>query len=705
MQERARVFAVSGICCAAEESTLRKSLDRSLGKDTYAFSLATGELKIDRDGISDERVAACVRKAGFHAEKAGAPAVAERGWRNHADALFAGGATSLVLSAAAAERIGAGVSVVHGILALAIALGGWKVFLKGFRAARAGSLDMNVLMSVAVAGAIAIGKWYEGAAVIVLFALSLMLESYSNARTQRAVSSLLKLSPEQAGVLRNGKVTTVPSSVVTPGETIVIKPGEAIPLDGVVTEGVSDVNEAAITGESLPKEIRPGAQVYAGTLNGVGSLRVRVLKGHRDTTLARVIHLVEEAREQRAPVQHLVDRFARLYTPVVLVIAVAVAAVPPLVLHEPFGVWLYRSLVLLVIACPCALVISTPVTVVSGLAGAARRGMLIKGGKHLETLSRLRAIAFDKTGTLTEGRPVLTDLLVLNSHSEERLLALVAAMEMRSEHPLAAAVLAEADRRSLSVETIEVRDFEALPGLGVRATIDGSTYFLGNHRLCEERGYCSSRVEEALERLNGEGKTAVVLGKETEPLCILAVRDEPRRQSREAIGALRRLGIGHMELLSGDHEAIVGDVAGTLGLEWNEAALMPEAKVAAVRDLVRRHGTVAMVGDGVNDAPALAAASVGIAMGGAGSDVALESADVVLMADDLSRLPVLVRLSRRVMQLVRQNVALAIALKVVFLVLSVSGVATLWMAVLADDGAALAVILNGLRVLTFKEDT
>jgi Cd2+/Zn2+-exporting ATPase len=697
-------YLIGGICCSTEEAVLRKRLDADIGTEVYRFNPVTSELTVSAD-ISGDRVLAAVRRAGFDARGRQEPDAEDSFWKRHRDAFVTATAAGLTLVGAFLGSSGTFPTVSRGVLLSAVILGGWKIALKAGRALLTRTLDMNVLMTVAVIGALAIGRWTEGAMVIVLFSVALMLENYSTSRTRRAVRSLLALSPQTSCVIRHGREGEVPAADVVPGEILVIRPGERIPLDGIVVDGNSTVNEATITGESSPVPKEAGAKAFAGSLNERGVLRIRVTKRYQDTTLAHMVHLIEEAQHQRAPVQNFIDRFAAIYTPAVLGIAVAVASLPSILFQQPFLEWLYRALVLLVIACPCALVISTPVTLVSALTNAARLGILIKGGKHLEALSSVRTVAFDKTGTLTEGKPRVTDVILLNSVSQEQVLQIAAAMEQRSEHHLASAVLGEAARRGIEYSDVAVQNFEALPGLGVRATIAGETYYLGNHRFCESNGFCSPQVEEALERLSREGKTAVILGREHEALSVLALRDATRMRSRESIDRLREAGLRNIVMLSGDHEATAGRIAGELAIGETSAGLLPEQKVAAVEALKAQHGAIAMVGDGINDAPALAASSVGIAMGVAGSDAALETADVVLMSDDLSRLPHLFSLSRATMRIVRQNIAIALSLKAVFLVLSIAGMSTLWMALLADDGAALAVILNGLRVLSFREKT
>jgi Cd2+/Zn2+-exporting ATPase len=698
--KKRKTYIVSGICCAAEEAIVRKRLDTLIGMEHYTFNPVTNELSLD---VDDVEVKDHLRAAGFGMRSKHELLPEEPFWRRHADAAFTGASVILGAAGIILERLEAAGVASHVLLLAAIALGGWKVFLKAIRSAGSRTLDMNVLMSLAVIGALIIDKWSEAAAVIVLFALSLMLESYSAARTRRAIQSLIDLSPEQASVLKDGKETLVSAKDVAPGEIVVIRPGERIPLDGVVVEGTSSVNESVITGESMPVAKSVGGEVFAGSMNERGAIQVQVAKRAEDTTLARITRLVQEAQQNRAPIQSFVDRFAAVYTPSVVGLAAVIAVVPPLVLAEPFGEWVYKALVLLVIACPCALVISTPVTIISAVTNAARHGMLIKGGKYIEVMSRVKAIAFDKTGTLTEGKPIVTDIVSLNSFSRDEILRLIAAIEHRSEHHLASAVLAEAERNDIPYGNLTIEHFESIPGKGVKAAVGGATYYLGNQALCKEIGCFSPFVEQTLQAFSREGKTAVVLGRKHEPLGIIAVRDTARHQSRAAIGRLRGLGIRRLLMLSGDHEATARQLAGEVGMDQSKAGLLPEEKVQFVSELRAQHGNVAMVGDGINDAPALAAASVGIAMGISGSDATLETADVVLMSDDLSKLPHLFALSRKTMSIVRQNVALALSLKLVFLALALSGFATLWMAVLADDGAALIVILNGLRALTFRE--
>lgn len=700
--QQRKTYFVSGVCCSTEEALVRKTLDTLVGPEQYRFNSITCELSIPQS-VDGAHVVQHLRQAGFGARSKQELNREEPFWTRHADAVVTAVAGTLAIAGFVIERETTSTDLSHLLLLTSILIGGWKIFRKAYAAAQSLTLDMNVLMSIAVLGALLIGKWTEGAAVIVLFAISLALESYSTSRTRTAIRSLMRVSPDRASVLRGEREELVDARDISPGDCIVIRPGERIPLDGTVTEGLSSVDESPITGESVPVTKAPGAHIFAGSINERGSLQVRVTHRFEETTIARIIHLVEEAQRKRAPIQHFVDRFARLYTPIILGIALVVALVPPLLFHEPISNWFYRALVLLVIACPCALVISTPVTIISALTTAARHGILIKGGRYLEILSKVRAVAFDKTGTLTEGRTRVTDVVPLNSLSRNEVLQLVAAIEQRSEHHLAAAVIVEATRSGVSTNQINVEAFEAMPGLGVKASIKGKTYYVGNHKLCRERGYHSPLVEHSLTTFSRQGKTVVVLGTGSEALGIIAIQDTARHQSKGAIERLRRLGVRHMMMLSGDNDATVQRIAAEVGIDDFAAGLLPAQKVRAVEDFKQRYTTVAMVGDGINDTPALAASSVGIAMGTSGTDAALETADVVLMADDISKLPTLFGLSRKAMRIIKQNIALALSLKLLFLVLSVLGSATLWMAVLADDGAALGVILNGLRILSYKD--
>jgi Cd2+/Zn2+-exporting ATPase len=583
------------------------------------------------------------------------------------------------------------------VLVLATVLGGWTIVPRALTAVRSRVLDINVLMLLAVVGAAFIGEWFEAATVVFLFALAQLLEARSMDRARGAIRALMDLTPAEALVRRDGADVRISADDVRVGEVVIVRPGEKVPVDGAVLSGSSFVNQAPVTGESLPVDKGPGDEVFAGTINGRGALYITVTRPRRDTTLARIIHLVERAQAQRAPTQAFVDRFARVYTPIVLALAVIVAIVPPLAGAGPFVDWLYRALVLLVISCPCALVISTPVSVVSALAGAARRGVLIKGGIHLERTGEVRCVAFDKTGTLTKGRVSVVDVVPVDGVPSAEILALAASLEARSEHPIGKAILRRA--KSDGIAVVSPDSFEALPGLGAEGLIGRTAVLVGNHRLVEERGWCSPRVDAHLERLAAEGRTAVLVVRDAQVIGIISVADQVRESARETVELLREQGVAHVALLTGDNAATAGALASQLGIDEVRAELLPENKVEAVEGLKRKYGLVAMVGDGVNDAPALAAADVGIAMGVAGTDAALETADVALMADELLKIPYALRLSRATLRNMRGNIIFSLAFKAAFLVLAVLGLATLWMAVVADMGASLVVIANSLRLL------
>jgi Zn2+/Cd2+-exporting ATPase len=597
----------------------------------------------------------------------------------------------------------------------AIVAGGRYIVPRGIRAAMNRALDMNFLMSVAAFGALIIGEYGEAASAMFLFAVAQLLESYSMDRARNAIRSLMDLSPATASVLRRGREERVPVDRVEVGDTVVVRPGEKIPVDGEILTGRSAVNQAPITGESVPVDKEPGGEVFAGTLNGEGVLEVTSMKAASDTTLARILHSVEEAQASRAPSQTFVDRFARVYTPAVVVTAVAMTLLPPLLGFGGWSEWFYRALVLLVVACPCALVISTPVTIVSALAGAARRGILIKGGLHLENAGRVRVIAMDKTGTLTEGQPEVVDVLALDGADPDEVLRLAAAAEARSEHPLARAILRHAEGR---VTVAPAADTTAITGKGLRARVDGRMVYVGSERLFAEMGVSAPRVRQTLDRHEHQGRTAILVGAtprnapadaRPELLGIVAIADRVRPQAAESLKALHAAGIRRVVMLTGDNRGTAEAVAAALGgpgagVDEYHAGLLPDDKVAAVRRLKEAHGSVLFVGDGVNDAPALATADVGVAMGSAGTDVALETADIALMADDLSRLSTTIRLARKAEGIIRANIAFALLTKAAFVVLAVLGMATLWMAVFADMGASLIVVLNGLRAMRVGEE-
>ena len=719
------IFRIEGMHCAEEIGVLKREIGPVVGgEDRLAFNLLGGRMMVsaETEAVSVETIRQAVARTGMRAEewRAGdgqAQQAEIRKRRLHAGLTAASGAfvfAGLALHAWLGGGI-AGAFDLHGEGAAhhvpepaiaaylaAIVLGGRYVVVKAWYAARRLRPDMNLLMTVAVAGAMAIGEWFEAATVAFLFALSLALEGWSIGRARRAVEALLDLAPPIARMrLGSGEEREVPVAEVPIGATIIVKPGERIPLDGAVAVGAGTVNQAPITGESLPVLKEPDSEVFAGTINGEAALEITTAKAATDSILAQITRLVESAQSRRARAEQWVDRFATIYTPVVITLAVAVALVPPLVGIGLWEVWFYRALVLLVIACPCALVISTPVSVIAGLAASARSGVLVKGGIYLETPARLKAIAFDKTGTLTEGRAAVVEVHPLNGHTEDEVLLRGAALEARSTHPLARAIVEYAQRNGIAATA--AKDAQILPGQGVSGTFEGRPFWLGSHRFLEERGQETDDVHRRAEALERAGHTVVAIGNESHVCGLIALADEVRPESTAVIRTLRQIGIEHLVMLTGDNQAPAEAIARQTGIDEVHAELLPADKMAVVESLVARYGSVAMVGDGVNDAPAMGLASMGIAMGAIGSDVAIETADVALMTDDLSRIPWLVRHSRRTLGVIRQNIAFALLVKAIFFVLTFIGLASLWGAIVADVVAALLVTANGLRLLRPKD--
>jgi len=588
--------------------------------------------------------------------------------------------------------------------ALAILSGGLLVFPLAWKALLARRLDMNVLMAVAVIGAWFLGDHAEAASVVFLFSLSELLESWASDRARRAIDALLELSPPTA-ILRapDGTETETGVDQIPVGAEILVKSGSRIALDGEVVSGNSSVDQSPITGESVPVDKSTGDVVFAGTVNGEGSLVVKVTRSSSESTLAKIIHLVGEAEEQRPPVQRFVDRFAAVYTPVVFIAAILVAFIPPLLFAQPWQPWIYRALVLLVIACPCALVIATPVSIVSGLTALARRGVLVKGGIYLEAVGKLRALAVDKTGTITRGKPEVVGIHSFAGFPEDEILRRAAAINAHSEHPLALAIVDAARQRGIS--SGDTVDYTSVTGRGARATLEGHPHFIGNHRMAHEAGVCTPEVEAVLAEIEAKGQSLAVLGHAPHDDCkgeilgVIAIADTLRPETAEALRRVHAAGLEKVIMLSGDNQRTASAIAKQAGIDEAIGDLMPEDKVAEVRKLVDRYGYVGMVGDGVNDAPALAIASVGFAMGAVGSDTAIETADIALMKDDLTKVADAVITGRRVLGTIRFNITFALAIKAVFIVLAFFGLAGLWLAILADTGATLLVILNSLRLL------
>ena len=714
-------YRIATMDCSAEESEIRRALDPIAGITNLRFDLGRRTLTITAAPEVLPAAVAAIRRVGFDPQPttepsaAGPLASAQAHDSAHGDGhkhelgAFGAGIGRLLLAlalAVGAEALsffasdtfvfkGAGMA-----LALAaIALAGLDTYKKGWGALRRGHLNINALMAVAVTGAFVIGQWPEAAMVMALYAIAELIEARSVDRARNAIQSLLALAPEQAEVKQSdGSWNQVMAKDVALEAIVRIRPGERVPLDGVVTAGSSAINQAPVTGESIPVDKTVGDPVFAGTINETAALEFRVTAAASNSTLARIIRAVEEAQGTRAPTQRLVDRFAAVYTPAVFVLALTVALLTPWALGWTWLQAAYKALVLLVIACPCALIISTPVTVVSALASAARRGILFKGGTYLEDARNLKVIALDKTGTVTEGKPKLVEFVVVApSADKSQVAAFAASLASRSDHPVSKAIAA-----GLTAEVQAVDEFQALAGRGVQGRIGGQVFVLGNHRLVEERQQCSPALEAQLRTHEEAGRTVTLLAGEAGVLALFAVADTIKASSRRAVAELKALGVTAV-MLTGDNEATARTIAKEAGIDEAQGNLLPEDKLAAIKGLQARHGATAMTGDGINDAPALAQADIGFAMGGAGTHTAMEAADVVIMNDDLSRIPETIRLSRRTHAVLWQNISLALGIKAVFLLLAVFGYASMWMAVFADMGASLLVVANGLRLLRSSE--
>ncbi|MGH8434408.1 MAG: heavy metal translocating P-type ATPase [Pseudomonas sp.] len=682
--------------CPTEEALIRKRLGGMPSVKSMEFNLMQRVLTVVHAPNALEAILAAVRSLGFQPEvpdAGGQLAATEEPKKPWWPLALAGLAA---VAAEAAGWMGLPDELSAALAILAVVACGLTTYKKGWLAIRNGNLNINALMSIAVTGAMVLGQWPEAAMVMVLFTIAELIEVKSLDRARSAIKGLMQLAPERASVQQaDGSWLEVEAKAVTLGSVVRVKPGERIGLDGEIVRGSSTVNQAPITGESLPVDKAEGDPVFAATINGSGSFDYRVTAAASDTTLARIIHAIEQAQGAKAPTQRFVDQFARVYTPVVFAIALAVAILPPLLMGGIWHDWVYKALVLLVIACPCALVISTPVTIVSGLAAAARHGILIKGGVYLEEGRKLAWLALDKTGTITHGKPLQTDFELCAEVDAERCRRLAASLGGRSDHPVSQAVAKAADIAGRGRENVEA--FEALLGRGVRGVIDGKSYALGNHRLVEELGRCSKALEARLDVLERQGKTVVMLIDDQQVLALFAVADTLKDSSRAAIADLHRLGIKTL-MLTGDNPHTAEAIAGQVGIDQARGNQLPEDKLHAVA-MFAAEGVVGMVGDGINDAPALARANIGFAMGALGTDTAIETADVALMDDDLRKIPVFVRLSHATHSVLVQNIVLALGIKAVFLLLTLLGVGTMWMAVFADVGASLLVVGNGLRLL------
>ncbi|HEY7032991.1 MAG TPA: heavy metal translocating P-type ATPase [Thermomicrobiales bacterium] len=688
------LFDVTGMDCGDCAMTVEQVVRRLPGVATATVNFGAATLGVTpTDGVlTPAAVVAAVTQAGYGAQARGEHHVAApHVWWRQRRILEIAVAAALWVIGFTIEHLGAPRLASDVPFLLAMVIAGYPVARAGWYALKVRRADMNLLMTIAAAGAVLIGRWDEGASVLILFAIGVTLQNLTLERTRRAIQALVDLAPAEASVKRAGGEQRVPVATVAVGEIVVVRPGERLPVDGVVVGGTSGVDQAPITGESVPVAVEPGSDVFAGSINGDGMLEVRSTKPASDTTLAHIVHLVEEAQASKAPAQAFVDRFAAVYTPLVIAGAILLATVVPLIAGD-FREWFFKALVLLVIACPCALVISTPVALVAAIGSASRRGVLFKGGAAIEALASVRTVAFDKTGTLTAGRPAVTGVVPLGGRSAEAVLARAAAVEGPATHPIALAIVRAAREGGVTVPPAV--DAQGIPGRGASARIAGETVVVGSRRLF---GAVPQEVERLLATAETDGKTAVLVGTAREVEAVIAVADPLRPVSRRAVATLGALGLRTV-MLTGDNRQTAERIAAAAGVADVRAELLPEDKVDAVVDL-QRSAPVAMVGDGVNDAPALATAAVGVAMGAAGTDVAIEAADVALMGDDLAQLPVAVRLARQTMSIIRQNITAALVVKAAFLALTLAGVTNLWLAVLADMGMSLAVTFNSLRLL------
>lgn len=698
------VFIIDNMDCPTEEALIRNKLSTMEGITELDFNLMQRKLTVTHTLGKSDAIKQALIAIDMHAVPLVATAVRaqsdnalppnpQKKWW-----LLGLGGISAILAEVIVWTGGSEKSWPVIVLALfAIAVSGTGTYKKGWVALKNLNLNINALMSIAVTGAVLIGQWPEAAMVMVLFTLAEMIEALSLDRARNAIRGLMEMTPDKANILQaDGTWQEMDAATISIGMIARVAPGERIPLDGELTKGQSAVNQAPITGESIPVAKTIGDKVFAGTINETDSFEYSITAVQTDSTLSRIIRAVEDAQGSRAPTQRFVDSFAKIYTPIVFIVALGIAVFPPLLFGLAWMPWIYKALVLLVIACPCALVVSTPVTVVSGLAAAAKAGILIKGGVYLEEGRKLKSLALDKTGTITQGKPIVTDIVSL-SGEESQAMRLAATLAGRSDHPVSAALSNHFKLQSKLILE-DVTDFEAITGRGVKGLIGNKWYFLGNHRLVEELGICNEATEAALHKLETEGKTAVIISNETTPLAVIAVADTVRESSRQAIVELHALGIRTL-MLTGDNDLTAKAIAKSVGIDDARGNLLPEDKLSVINEELSKYGTVGMVGDGINDAPALAKSSIGFAMGAAGTDTALETADVALMDDDLRKIPHFIRLSIKAAGILKQNIIIALSIKAVFLVLAFMGVATLWMAVFADMGASLIVVFNGLRLL------
>lgn len=703
MSEKKQVYRVEGLSCTNCAAKFEKNVSQIPKVTDAKVNFGAGKISIEGEAtIAEIEAAGAFENLKVQSEHDTEPRIetkepfVKRNW-NLLVSLF------LIILALGSQVVnGEDALLTEGLFILAIIIGGFSLFKEGFSDLLKLNFSMESLMTIAIIGAAIIGEWTEGSIVVILFAISEALERFSMDKARQSIRSLMDIAPKEALIRRNNVEQMINVSKIEVGDIMIIKPGQKIAMDGQVIKGHSSVNQATITGESVPIEKNINDDIFAGTINEEGALEVKVTKHVNDTTIAKIIHLVEEAQGERAPAQAFVDKFAKYYTPTIMVIAALIVIVPPLFFNGDWNTWLYQGLSLLVVGCPCSLVISTPVSIVSAIGNSAKNGVLVKGGIYLEEIGGLKAIAFDKTGTLTKGTPTVTDFTTVDSKDEEKYFSIITALESYSQHPLASAILKEADNRAISYKSVVVDEFTSITGKGIQGNIEGITYLVGSPKLFESILTDNSKIIENYQRLQQQGKTAMLLGTDKQILAVIAVADELRESSKAVIEKLHDLGIEHTIMLTGDNATTAQSIGKQTGVTEIKGDLMPQDKLDYIKSLKETYGKVAMVGDGINDAPALAASTVGIAMGGAGTDTALETADVALMGDDLQKLPFIVKLSRQTLRIIKQNITFSLGIKLLALLLVVPGWLTLWIAILADMGATILVTLNGLRLMKVK---
>lgn len=700
-----KTYRVEGLSCTNCAAKFEKNVKGIPGVTNAKVNFGAG--KIDVEGtatIKEIEWAGAFEKLVIQDEKEASPqkitkeSFLKRNWTLVIAAILIGTAFY------AQFTLGEDNLVTKGLYVFAIMIGGFQLFKEGLSDLFKLDFSMEVLMTIAIIGASIIGEWAEGSIVVILFAISEALERFSMDKARQSIRSLVDIAPKEALIRRNNQEKILNVTEIQIGDIMIIKPGQKIAMDGIVVKGHSSVNQSSITGESVPVEKTIADDIFAGTLNEEGILEVEVTKHVTDTTIAKIIHLVEEAQGERAPAQAFIDTFAKYYTPVIMVISALIILVPPLIFGGDWQMWIYQGLSLLVVGCPCSLVISTPVSIVSAIGNAAKNGVLVKGGIYLEEIGGLRAIAFDKTGTLTKGTPVVTDFNVSEKKKESDILAILSALENLSQHPLASAIINEAHKRGVDYQSISIQNFQSMTGKGIKGEYQGETYVIGSPKLFEPAIIQQTELMGNYETLQAQGKTVMVFGTKNQILAIIAVADEVRESSAAVIAKLHQLGIEHTIMLTGDNQKTALSMGQQVGVTDIKGDLMPEDKLNYIKVLQQKYGKVAMIGDGVNDAPALAAATVGIAMGGAGTDTALETADVALMGDDLNKLPFVVKLSRQTLKIIKQNISFSLGIKLLALLLVIPGWLTLWIAIVADMGATLIVTLNGLRLMKQQEN-